>query len=44
MFFDPSFSEGIDPRLVRYDKYWGPNYFVDTFDEGLTFKKNYFIA
>lgn len=29
MFFDMSFADGVDPRLVRYDKYWGSNYFVE---------------
>ena len=42
MFFDPTYADGVDPRLVRYDKYWGPNYFIED-DEG-EMKRNFFVA
>ncbi len=44
MLFDPSYSEGVDPKLVRYDKYWGDNYFFELEDDGKIVKRNYFIA
>ena len=42
MHFDESYSEGVDPRLVRYDKYWGPNFFVEI--DGKRKKRNYFLS
>lgn len=41
--YDESYAEGVDPKIIKYDKYWGAHYFFEHFDNGLI-KRNYFIA
>ena len=44
VFYDMGFAEGIDPRLLSYEEYWGPHYFFDECEKTGKIKRNYFIA
>ena len=44
LFYNMDLAEGIDPRILSYEEYWGPHYFFDDDPKTGKAKRNYFIA
>lgn len=44
LFYNMELAEGIDPRLFKYEEYWGANYFYEISEKTGSVKKNYFIS